>query len=163
HLRSGGEQARRFARYPGAVERAADIGRACAFDLALVAPNLPDYPVPNGHSEMTWLRELTMQGATRRYGPPAERNRKVYAQIEHERREEAIQYVYERYGRDNAAQVANVITYRPKSAVRDMGRAMGHPPGQLDAWSKQIDGWWLSEAADHDVPEPVMALARQVE
>src|SRR5206468_12070486 len=52
--------------------------------------------------------------------------------IEAGRREEAIQYVYDRYGRENAAQVANVITYRPRSVVRDMGRARGCPPGQLD-------------------------------
>ena len=37
--------------------------------------------------------------------------------------------------------MANVITYRPKSAVRDMAKALGHSPGQQDAWSKQIDGW----------------------
>ena len=69
-LRSGAEQARRFARYPGVVERAAEIGRDCAFDLRLVAPNLPDYPVPEGHTEMTWLRELTMRGASRALRPP---------------------------------------------------------------------------------------------
>ena len=48
HLRSGAEQARRFARYPGVVERAAEIGRAAAFDLSLVAPNLPPFPCPPG-------------------------------------------------------------------------------------------------------------------
>ena len=278
HLRSGAEQARRFARYPGAVERAAEIGIHCSFDLALVAPNLPDYPVPDGHTEMTWLRELTMRGAAKRYGPrppgmergvtapggvgvPAlgeealgsgpERSNsglsageRAYLQLDHElkvietlgfpgyflivwdivefcrrsgifcqgrgsaansavcyalgitnadavalgllferflsperdgppdidvdiengRREEAIQYVYRRYGRDKAAQVANVITYRPRSAVRDMGKALGHPEGVLDAWSKQIEGWNLAETpADHDIPLPVMALARQIE
>ena len=52
HLRSGAEQARRFARYPGVVERAAELGRACAFDLALVAPELPPYPCPDGLDEM---------------------------------------------------------------------------------------------------------------
>ena len=61
--------------------------------------------------------------------------------IESDRREEAIQYVYERYGRDRAAQVANVITYRPRSAVRDAARALGFAQGQQDAWSKQIDRW----------------------
>ncbi|HUF33106.1 MAG TPA: PHP domain-containing protein, partial [Acidimicrobiales bacterium] len=192
-LRSGAEQARRFARYPGVVARAAEIGLDCAFDLALVAPRLPDFPVPPGHDEMSWLRELTWRGAATRYGPRgAERVPGAYAQLDHEldiidrlgfpgyflivwdivqlcnrrgifcqgrgsaansavcyalgvtnadavelgllferflsperdgppdidvdiesdRREEAIQYVYERYGRENAAQVANVITYR---------------------------------------------------
>ncbi len=241
HLRSGDEQARRFARYPGAVERAAALGRACAFDLSLVAPRLPDYPVPPGHTEMTWLRQLTMRGAARLYAGNSRayaqiehelgvieelgfpgyflivwdivefcRARGIYCQgrgsaansavcyalgitkadavalgllferflsperdgppdidvdIEHERREEAIQYVYERYGRENAAQVANVITYRPKSAVRDMGRALGHPPGALDAWSKQVEGWWMSEVdpGQTGIPEPVVDLARRVE
>ena len=46
HLRSGAEQARRFARYPGVVEPAAELGRACAFDLALVAPEPAAVPVP---------------------------------------------------------------------------------------------------------------------
>ena len=58
-----------------------------------------------------------------------------------DRREEVIQWVYERYGRHNAAQVANVISYRPKMAVRDAAKALGHSPGQQDAWSKQIDSW----------------------
>ena len=248
HLRSGAEQARRFARYPGVVERAAALGLECAFDLKLVAPNLPDYPVPEGHTEMSWLRSLTEQGALRRYGPrSAERVAGAYAQIDHElalieqlnfpgyflivydivefcrrsdilcqgrgsaansavcyalgitaadavslgllferflsperdgppdidvdiesdRREEAIQYVYERYGRQNAAQVANVITYRPKSAVRDMGKALGFAMGQLDAWSKQVDGWGPMSATvalpDHEIPAAVLSLASEVE
>ncbi len=48
-LRSAAEQSRRFARWPGVVERAAELGRACAFDLRLVAPKLPDFPVPGGN------------------------------------------------------------------------------------------------------------------
>ena len=63
YLRSGAEQARRFARYPGAVELASDLGAACAFDLHLVAPKLPDFPVPAGLSEMTFLRRLVEEGA----------------------------------------------------------------------------------------------------
>ena len=61
--------------------------------------------------------------------------------IESGRREEVIQYVYSRYGRDRAAQVANVISYRPRSAVRDVAKALGFSPGQQDAWSKQIERW----------------------
>ncbi len=243
HLRSGDEQARRFARYPGAVDRAAALGRECAFDLHLVAPNLPPFPCPPGHDEMSFLRQLTEQGAKVRYGPrptvlapdPAAVTtgsgaRSAYGQIDHElgmieqlgfpgyflvvwdivrfcrergifcqgrgsaansavcyalgvtnadavklgllferflsperdgppdididiesdRREEAIQYVYERHGRAYAAQVANVITYRARSAVRDMAKALGHAPGQQDAWAKQIDRW--SHVADSERP-----------
>jgi error-prone DNA polymerase len=245
HLRSGFEQAARLARYPGTVELAAEVGRALAFDLELVAPRLPDFPVPGGHTEMTWLRELASQGATRRYGPRgSERTPGAWRQIDHElamieqlgfpgyflivwdivefcrradiycqgrgsaansavcyaigitkadavslgllferflsperdgppdidldieagRREEVIQYVYQRYGRDRAAQVANVITYQARSAVRDMGRALGYAPGQLDAWSRQVDAWGPIEATvEHDIPEQVMDLARQVQ
>ncbi len=254
HLRSGVEQARRLSRWPGIVERAAELGRECAFDLSLVAPCLPDFPVPPGHSEMSWLAELTERGAVTRYGTRgAERVPGAYAQLDRElriierlgfpgyflvvwdivefcrrsgilcqgrgsaansavcyalgitsadavslgllferflsperdgppdidvdieagRREEVIQYVYQRYGRHNAAQVANVITYRARSAIRDMGRALGYPLGRLDAWSKQVDRWGpvavTSESvgphgeADHDIPAPVLELAAQVE
>ncbi len=205
HLRSASEQARRFARWPGAVERTVDIARACAFDLRLAAPELPDHDVPAGHTEMSWLRELTARGAAVRYPsthPQHEqamhqiaheldvieqlnfpgyflvlveivefcRIHDIYCQgrgsaansavcyalgvtkadavalgllferflslerdgppdidldIEHQRREEVIQYVYDKYGRERAAQVANVITYRPRSALREMAKATG--------------------------------------
>ncbi|HEX6499256.1 MAG TPA: error-prone DNA polymerase [Micromonosporaceae bacterium] len=255
HLRSGDEQARRFARWPGAVELAAELGRACAFDLALVAPQLPPFPCPDGLDEMAYLRRLAEQGATRRYGPRGgadprgdrDRNRRAWAQIDHElaviealgfpgyflvvwdivefcrrsgiycqgrgsaansavcyalgvtnadavalgllferflspgrdgppdididiesdRREEVIQYVYDRYGRHHTAQVANVITYRAKSAIRDMAKAMGADPGQQDAWSKQADPWSplhvTASRPDNEIPEAVLALAHQVE
>ncbi len=334
HLRSGAEQARRFARWPGAVAQAAALGRQLAFDLTLVAPKLPDCPVPPGHTEMTWLRHLTEDGATHRYGPrppdvprrqppvppvvedgrnevtrratrvasrqilrpaahatsgpggqspacatcdpddlrpgspvvgscdlrpaperPSDRQdggqtdigHRAWRQIDHEldvieelgfpgyflvvhdivdfcrrhdiycqgrgsaansavcfalgitkadavglnllferflsperdgppdididiesqRREEAIQHVYERYGREKAAQVANVITYRARSAVRDMGKALGASQGQVDAWSKQVDPWGrlrkTIDAGGHDIPPAVLELAREVE
>src|SRR3984885_1264179 len=47
--------------------------------------------------------------------------------------------MYVRYGRRHAAQVANVITYRPRSAVRDVGKAFGFTPAQVDAWAAGID------------------------
>ncbi len=56
--------------------------------------------------------------------------------IEHDRREEVIQHVYEKYGRDRAAMVANVVRYRPKSAIRDVGKALGLPAVQLDRLAK---------------------------
>ncbi|MFB6396838.1 error-prone DNA polymerase [Polymorphospora lycopeni] len=243
HLRGGAEMAARFAAYPGAVARAAEFGADLAFDLHLVAPRLPDHPVPAGHTEMSWLRHLTMAGALDRYGPP-ESNRRAYDQIDHElriieeldfpgyflvvhdivtfcrendiycqgrgsaansavcyalrvtnvdavrwgllferflaperdgppdidvdiesdRREEVIQHVYERYGREHAAQVANVISYRPRSAVRDVARAFGFPPGQQDAWSKQIDRWGSVAAVDVDgIPEQVIEYANELQ
>ena len=52
--------------------------------------------------------------------------------FEHERREEVIQYIYAKYGRDRAALAATLITYRPKSAVRDVGKALGLDLAQVD-------------------------------
>jgi error-prone DNA polymerase len=69
-----------------------------------------------------------------RDGPPD-----IDIDIDNARREEVIQYVYEKYGRERAAQVANVNTYRPKMAVRDAARALGNSVGQADAWSKLVD------------------------
>ena len=80
-----------------------------------------------------------------------------------DRREEVIQWVYDRYGRHNAAQVANVIGYRPKMAVRDAAKALGHAPGQQDAWSKQISSWTsVHPDGEHDIPRPVVDLANQL-
>ncbi|WP_426573306.1 error-prone DNA polymerase [Aquihabitans sp. McL0605] len=289
HLRSGLEQARRFARYPGVVAAAAELGRSCAFDLRLVAPDLPPYPCPDGLDEMALLRRLVEEGASRRdrYGPrptttstaplprtscdhpgvppgdhrmlgsgpragsgagsTATLSERAWRQIDHElaviealgfpgyflivwdivefcrrediycqgrgsaansaacwalgitkadavrlgllferflsperdgppdidldiesgRREEVIQYVYQRYGRHYAAQVANVITYRSRSAVRDMAKALGADPGQQDAWSKQLDPWkgvkGTAELPDQEIPPEVLELAAEVE
>ncbi len=241
HLRSGAEMARLFP--PEVVTAAVDLAEQCAFALELIAPQLPPFGVPDGHTEDSWLRHLTMQGAHRRYGPP-DRAPRAYAQIEHELetikalqfpgyflvvhditrfcreneilcqgrgsaansavcyalgvtavdpvanellferflsperdgppdididiesdlREKAIQYVYHRYGRDYAAQVANVITYRGRSAVRDMARALGFSQGQQDAWSKQISRWnGVADSPDvEDIPEQVIDLALQI-
>jgi error-prone DNA polymerase len=97
-----------------------------------------------------------------RDGPPD-----IDLDIEAGRREEVIQYVYQRYGRHHAAQVANVITYRARSSVRDMAKALGYAPGQQDAWSKQMDAWGnvstTAGQSGHDIPPGVLALAAEIE
>ncbi|MGF6883962.1 error-prone DNA polymerase [Nocardia sp. GAS34] len=94
-----------------------------------------------------------------RDGPPD-----IDIDIESDRREEAIQYVYARYGREYAAQVANVITYRGKSAVRDAARALGFSTGQQDAWSKQVSRWHgVAQEVDSDIPAEVLELAGRIE
>ena len=241
-LRGEAEQRRRFARWPGVVDEAAELAAACSFDLRLVAPRLPDFPVPTGHTEQTWLVELVRRGAAERYGPrESERVPGAWAQLDRElgvigalgfpgyfltvwdivafcrredifcqgrgsaatsavcyalgitnvdavslgllferflspardgppdidvdiesgRREEVIQYVYERYDRLHAAQVANVITYRPRSALRDVGKALGHPLEEVDAWSKSVDrGESITER--RDLPPLVKDLASEL-
>ncbi len=59
--------------------------------------------------------------------------------FEHQRREEVLQYVYEKYGRHRAAMTATVITYRTRSAIRDCGRALGISLDQIDALSKVVE------------------------
>ncbi|HET7719106.1 MAG TPA: DNA polymerase III subunit alpha, partial [Acidimicrobiales bacterium] len=106
-----------------------------------------------------------------RDGPPD-----IDLDIESNRREEAIQYVYAKHGRQHAAQVANVITYRAKSAIRDVAKALGFATGQQDAWSKRADPWTglrttlqqpdhapRSGADDDAIPAPVVELALQLE
>jgi DNA polymerase III alpha subunit len=61
--------------------------------------------------------------------------------FEHERREEVIQHIYERYGRDRAALTAEVISYRGRSAVREVGKALGLSLDAVDRLAKQLD-WW---------------------
>jgi len=61
--------------------------------------------------------------------------------FEHQRREEVIQYIYGKYGRDRAALTATVITYRTKSAIRDVGKALGMELAQVDRLAKSR-AWW---------------------
>ncbi len=61
--------------------------------------------------------------------------------FEHERREEVIQYIYRKYGRERAALTATVITYRPKSAIRDVGKALGFSLAQVDQLARNT-AWW---------------------
>ncbi len=65
--------------------------------------------------------------------------------FEHERREEVLQYLYTKYGRDRAALTGVVITYRPKSAIRDVGKALGFPLATIDAMAKG-HVWWDGKA-----------------
>jgi error-prone DNA polymerase len=61
--------------------------------------------------------------------------------FEHQRREEVIQYLYQKYGRDRAALAATVITYRGKSAIRDVGKALGFDLAQVDRLASSF-AWW---------------------
>ncbi|MTE23797.1 error-prone DNA polymerase [Microbacterium sp. ZXX196] len=241
HLRSGDEMARLFARWPGAVERAADLADELAFPLRQARPALPRQDVPEGHTPMSYLREIVWAAVPRRYPRLGEEDRRRIAHeldvieqkdfpgyflivydivrearrrgilcqgrgsaansavcyllditavdaiayrlpferflsamrdeepdidvdFDSDRREEIIQWVYERYGRERAAQVANVIQYRPKNAVRDVARALGYSPGQQDAWSRQVERWGasLESGPTHDIPDQVIAYASEL-
>ena len=61
--------------------------------------------------------------------------------FEHERREEVVQYIYRKYGRDRAALAAALITYRTRGALRDVGRALGFSTAQIDALTGSL-AWW---------------------
>jgi error-prone DNA polymerase len=65
--------------------------------------------------------------------------------FEHERREEVIQYIYKKYGRERAALAATVITYRPRSAIRDVGKALGLSAVQIERLARS-HRWWDGQA-----------------
>ncbi len=67
--------------------------------------------------------------------------------FEHERREEVIQYIYRKYGRDRAALAATVITYRARSALRDIGKALGLSGLQVDRLARSMQ-WWDGQQVD---------------
>ena len=73
--------------------------------------------------------------------------------FEHQRREEVIQYIYEKYGRERAALAATVISYRPKSAIRDLGKALGLDPDQIDRLASNLSWWDGQEALPERVRE----------
>ncbi|MBC7166395.1 error-prone DNA polymerase [Phenylobacterium sp.] len=205
HLKSPAEMARLFARFPEAVERSLEVAGRIGFDLSELSYEYPDEPVPPGRTPIEHLRNLTWEGAARRYrrGVPQKvrdllnhelalikkldypnyfltvhdivrwaRGQGILCQgrgsaanscvcfclgitavdptkpdqdllfsrfiseerseppdidvdFEHERREEVMQYVFARYGRERAAICATVIHYRPRMAIRQVGKALG--------------------------------------
>jgi error-prone DNA polymerase len=72
--------------------------------------------------------------------------------FEHERREEVIQYIYSKYSRERAALAATIITYRPKSAIRDVGKALGLDAPRVDALAKSLQ-WWDGRADQQRIAE----------
>ncbi len=216
-LRRADEMLRIHHRFPHAVAASAELASEITFDLKLIAPKLPQSDVPDGHTDASWLRHLTFEGALQRYGTRQQnpgawevidnelavierldfpgyflivkdivdfcKRNEIFAQgrgsaansavcyalgvtavdavkhklmferflsearkalpdididIESARREEVIQYVYQKYGRDRAAQVANTITYRPRSAVRAAGKALGYGEEIVNSWTKDL-------------------------
>jgi error-prone DNA polymerase len=213
------EMMRRYRDLPDAVERTIEIAERAEFGLSQLRYRYPMEHLPEGESELSWLRTLTMKGAAWRYGgtipddvlPQLERELALIEEldyggyfltmwdvvefckrsnilcqgrgsaansvvcyslgitaidpvrmhllferflsreraeppdidldIEHDRREEVIQYVYQRWGRRRAAMVANVVRYRTKSAVRDVGKALGLPETTLDHASKLLGSY----------------------
>ncbi|HOZ07016.1 MAG TPA: error-prone DNA polymerase [candidate division Zixibacteria bacterium] len=224
--------ARRFARYPEAAAHTLAIAERCWFSLEQLETSLPDFPVPAGHTEQSYLEELTWAGARRRYPEMAEPHvrqlrhelriidrlklagyflivwdiarfcaeRAILCQgrgsaansavcyclgitavdpikldllferfiseerreppdididIANNRREEVIQYVYAKYGRTHAAMVCEVISYRGRSAVRDIGKTLGFSPDEVTRLSKLLDHW----ASPEDVAERLREAA----
>ncbi|OKL50049.1 error-prone DNA polymerase [Boudabousia marimammalium] len=213
-VRSKAQLARLYRDYPQALHNAGRFGAQLAFDLANAWPQLPRLKHLDGVDDATYLRQLVIAGATRRYGNRAEApaaweliekelniitglgfcgyflivhdivqwcekqeilcqgrgsaansavcyalgitavdavrhkmlferflspDRKEYPDIdldiESGRREEAIQYVYRTYGRQQAAQVANIITLRPKSAIRLTAAALGYSETEISRFT----------------------------
>jgi error-prone DNA polymerase len=85
--------------------------------------------------------------------------------FEHERREEVLQYLYQKYGRERAGIAATVITYRPRSAARDVGKALGLSLDRVDALAKNLDHYGnvesLPRRCEQSGVDPQSRLGRQ--
>jgi error-prone DNA polymerase len=79
--------------------------------------------------------------------------------FEHERREEVIQYIYRRYGRQRAGLCATVIHYRPRMAIREVGKAMGLTEDVTAALARTVWGGWGSEVAERNVEQAGLDLS----
>ena len=224
HLRAAREMTERFSDLPQAIAHTVALSERLEFELHDLGYEFPRYPVPDGETMDSFLRQRVAEGVLNRYG--AKRNRtlleKAEKQVEHElaliqklgfagyflivwdlvyfckrndilvqgrgsaansavcyaleitavdpvgmdllferflsasrgewpdidldlpsgdKREQAIQYIYQRYGELGAAVTANVITYRGKSAAREVGKAMGFDPETLGRLSSLVSQW----------------------
>ncbi|MEV2259673.1 error-prone DNA polymerase [Streptomyces anulatus] len=241
HLRPRAERAAFLSRYPGVADTTVALGRSCVIDLGELRPELPEFAVPAGHTQDSWLRDRAEAACVGRYGPRADPGAgAAWRQLDHEldlvaglglagyflivhdivrhaaeqgiwcqgrgsaassvicyvlgitavdplrhgllferflslekagppdidldlesgRREEVIQYVYTRYGRLYAAQVANMITYRPRLAVRDAARVLGYPEAQTREMTRHIHH--SPPSPDAGLPGDVRDLAAQL-
>jgi error-prone DNA polymerase len=226
HLKSPAEMSRLFADLPEAIANTQSLSSRLQFTLKDLGYQFPKYPVPDGDSQIHFLRERAREGMLWRYGNANERAR---AQIERElvmiekldlpgyflivwdivrfcgghnilvqgrgsaansavcyalgitavdpvgmdllferflseergewpdidldlpsgdQRERAIQYVYERYGKLGAAMTANVITYRGRSAAREIGKALSFDPETLNRLTGLVGAWEYRDAKD---------------
>ena len=101
-------------------------------------------PVDPAHFDLLFERFISED----RNEPPD-----IDVDFEHERREEVIQYVYEKYGRDRAALCATVIHYRPRSAIREVGRAMGLSDDITGALARTVWGSWGTSMGEGEATE----------
>ncbi len=219
YLKHAAEMGEIFADLPSAVANAAELAQELDFTLSNLGYRFPDYPLPPGETAISYLRQITLTRARRRFRPL---DRRVERQLEHElamiaklelagyflivwdivefcrregilaqgrgsaansavcyalgitavdpvkmdllferflseergewpdididlpsgdQREKVIQYVYHRYGPHGAAMTANVITYRDRSAAREVAKALGYSPEQVDKLAKQLGNW----------------------
>jgi error-prone DNA polymerase len=223
YFKSPAQMTRLFSDIPEAVANTEVLSSRLQFTLNDLGYQFPKYPVPDGETQMSFLRRLTQEGMIGRYGPHHEKAQKQIARelaliekldlpgyflivwdivrycrernilvqgrgsaansavcyslgitavdpvtmdllferfLSEERgewpdidldlpsgdqRERAIQYVYERYGRLGAAMTANVITYRGRSAAREIGKALSFQPEMLDRLSSLVGGWEYRE------------------
>ncbi len=223
HLKGAEEIGALFKDLPEAIDNAWDLSQRLDFTLANLGYEFPQYPLPAGETDMSFLRKITWNGATARFRPLTAR---AQAQIEKElamiekldlagyflivwdivqfcqretimvqgrgsaansavcyalsitavdpvkmdllferflseergewpdidldlpsgdQREKAIQHVYKTYGAHGAAMTANVITYRDRSAAREVGKALGFSLEQADKLSKCVGSWHFGE------------------
>ncbi|HQR97217.1 MULTISPECIES: error-prone DNA polymerase [unclassified Polaromonas] len=129
----------RFARQQGILcqGRGSAANSAVCFCLGVTAVNPAE-------SQLLFERFISRE----RREPPD-----IDVDFEHQRREEVIQYIYAKYGHDRAAIAATVISYRPRSAIRDVGKALGVAPELVEQLAKEHFWFDGSEALEKKLAE----------
>src|SRR5256884_624029 len=122
YLKSGAELRQVFTRYSQQVAdeglaHAAEIAGRCRFSFDLVSARFPGFPVPAGGTP-----DIDIDFSTAH-------------------REQVIQYVYEKYGPERTGMVCNVVTYRQRSAIREVGKALGFKEETIDHLAKSASAW----------------------
>ena len=226
YIKSPAQMAALFGDHPRALSNTLDLAERLQFTMADLGYRFPDYPVPPGETQASFLRRMTEVGARNRYRPYHDKARTQIAReldlIEKlglagyflivwdivnycrqhdilvqgrgsaansavcyslgitavdpvgmellferflseergewpdidldlpsgDRRERVIQHVYEKYGQHGAAMTANVITYRGRSAAREVGKALGFEPSQVDRLAKVMNHFEFTDAGD---------------
>src|SRR4051812_35864530 len=234
-LKPPAEMAALFADHESAVARTRELADRLQYTMADLGYHFPEYPVPPGETQASFLRHIADAGARDRYRPyhdkarwqigreldlieklqlagyflivwdlvnfcrqrgilvqgrgsaansavcyslgtnavdpvgmdllferflPEERGEWPDIDLDlpsGDRREQVIQYVYEKYGQHGAAMTANVITYRGRSAAREVGKALGFDPGQVDRLAKVMNNFEFIDPAD-SLPQQMSAV-----
>src|SRR5205807_1377540 len=142
-LKGGAEMRPLFEGHAAALATPWDIAQECDLDLDFRKVRFPGYPVPAGETPFSYLYKLCFEGIRERYRPITP---EVARRLQHEL--EVIQKIYNKYGWERTGMVCNVVTFQPRMAIRQVGKALGFSAELLDRLAKGVDRWFTEDVED---------------